>query len=63
MRVNAAHFEPYHIFPAGHLVLEVEYKGEDPQKHFDGRMYDPETKEFKDVTYAELTFGPKHATN
>ena len=63
MHVNAADNRPYHIFPAGHLVLEVEYDGEDPYKHFGDRMYDPKTKEFKDVTYTELVLGPKNAAD
>ena len=63
MHVNAANFDSSRIFPAGQLVLEVEYDGEDPQKYFGDRMYDPETKEFKDVTFSELVLRPKNATD
>jgi len=63
MHVNAANLDPSRIFPAGQLVLEVEYKGDDPQKHFGDRMYDSEKQEFKDVTFSELVLRPKNATD
>lgn len=47
--VGPAVYDPTAMFPAGHIVIEVnDYTGTNPQADLGGKVYDPETGMFSD---------------